>query len=491
MTKQFREYLALRCQEQDLRTWFDPLTISINEDEQCITVFFPHPFFGTWFSNGPQAVFSYAVHDFFGQNYRILYADMQKRPVAPVHAFNNAERVYIPNSTPLRVTGHPESHVDGYPEARPDNLSTPYTQLSTTVPTKDYPHDRFGHTIGKAQHEQTFDSFIVNHKNTFPLTAAREAASGAYGASNAQRYNPVLICGESGNGKSHLLGAIAHDLATAMGPASVYCKSITDIEILYARADKLVVRKHLMQREAFLLDDIHLLCDLPHLHDEFVCLFDHFLATHKQMAFACTGGLALLQDISPALRSRLELGLILHLKEPDIDVRARFIQSQCAQASLKLTREQVLLIAQRCPSFRHITGILLKISAYVEMVEHNVEDRELEKLLRHAESGRERKLSHKKIIDIVSDHFNLSPADILGDKRHKEIVFARQVAMFLCRELLGCSFPTLGRFFNGKDHSTTMYSVNKINKLQRDNKDTHTLVTELKKRCISRENDRT
>ncbi len=520
-TQKLRNYLAQRYPEQDLRAWFDPLSLSFDDNGQRLLVGFPHAFFATWFSNGPQTILSYAVRDFCGENVTIIY---HNRPTYGAHSFwdkhkqgQNTEKqspfshASYAVSAPTAPVSHKEreSHtldpVDIEKGREQGNAplckaapSPVYNTIPSSLSTQGQ-QTRFitEKTTNKeslvAHQKHTFDTFIVNHKNTFPLAAAKKAAF----PSRTRQYNPVLIYGESGSGKSHMLHDIAHELQSAMGTASVYCKSVTDIEILYARGDKLVVRKHLMQREAFLLDDIQILSDLPHLHDEFICLFDYFLHAHKQMAFACTGGLTVLQNISPALYSRLELGLILHLKDPDVDVRARFVHAQCAQLGLKLSREQVLLLAQRCPSFRHIMGLLLKVSAFIDLgnegksIEYQsftIEDRELERLLRHTESGRERKLSHKKIIDIVSDHFTLTSADILGEKRHKDIVFARQVAMFLCRDLLGCSFPTLGRFFGGKDHSTTMYSVNKINKLQHDNKDTHTLVTELKKRCLSREN---
>lgn len=427
-----RQHLRQTCPEQDLLQWYDPLELSLTEEERRVDVRFPHAFFGAWFAGMARYTFETQLRAFIGEGYALRYLETSTA-----------------GSMPIPASG----------KLPPRRLDPP-----------------FGAKF-------TFDTFIVNRKNEFPLAAAREAAR----SGTPRHYNPFVISGGSGNGKTHLLGAIANELGMILGPASVYFKPASDLHLLYAENDRLTVRKQLMERQALIIDDLHLLRDLPHIRQELVCLFDHFLEQQKQMAFACSGGLSELDFLEAPLRSRLELGLMVDLKEPDLDVRVRFIQVQCAAGNLQLTREHIILLAQRCHEFRHLSGILLKVSAYRNMVGRDIHDRELEQILRNTESGPERAVSFDLIVTVVSEHFGVTPGDVLGDKRQQKIVLARQIAMFLCRELMGSSFPALGRLFGGKDHSTTMYAVKKIVQIQHDKKDMHALVTELKRRCLNRD----
>lgn len=430
LQKKLRLHLEQFCSEQNLRSWFEPLEIVFHESNQRIDVYFPHAFFGAWFTNIGRHHFEKALTEVLGAGYSLHYY----------------------------VTGN---------IASTQLTTTPYTIPSTP-------------DFGAAYQ---FSTFIVNRKNTFPLTVAQEVAK----AEKKTNYNPLIICGENGSGKTHLIKAIANKMARTLGSDAILYQSIVDFEGDYTNAPPLVARQHRMQREVLILDDLHLIIHKPHLHEELTYLVDHFLQAQKQLIFACNGGIALLKEHVPALHSRLEVGVVLGLKEPDIDVRMRFIQTHCTTAGLRLTREQMLLVAQHCMGFRTLNGMLLKIKAYRDMIQRDILNRELDHILQHTENGTERATSFTTILHVVSDHYAVTPADIQGNKRHQQVVTARQMAMFLCRELLGSSFPSLGRLFGGKDHSTVMYSVKKMQQIQSSNKDIHILVTELKRKCITTE----
>lgn len=430
-----RQHLRQTCSEQELHQWFDPLDLRLDESQQRLEVRFPHAYFAHWFERQALERFTAGVHDVMGEAVTLIF------PERPQGSCN------------VEQQPQPASPVCGEAAAAP-----------------------FGTSF-------TFDAFITNRKNQFPLAAAREAARNG----QQRTYNPFVLCGASGNGKTHLLRALANELAALYGADAVFCGSAEDLYDRYNTEDRLAMRRSLCVHKALLLDDLHRLRDLPDLRDELTAVFDHFYDTGKQMAFAYAGRLSDLDFLEAPLRSRLELGLIVDLKEPDLDVRVRYIHARCTLLALQLSREHVLTLAQRCHEFRHLSGLLLKVAAYRDMVGRDILDRELEQILRNTDSGPERAVAPDTIISAAAEHFGVTPRDILGDKRQQHIVQARQVAMFLCRELIGSSFPALGRMFGGKDHSTAMYAVKKIKRLQQDNKDMHALVAELKRRCLNHE----
>lgn len=431
MLKQtLRNHLLKACSEQELRSWYDPLVLSHDAEGRSLEVRFPHAFFGPWFSGAAQTTFEQHLHSFMGEPVAVNYIS--------------------PGTQPGKHNGSSNNQLE--------------------VP--------FGARF-------TFDSFIANRKNSFPLATAQDVAR----EGSAKGYNPFVICGGNGNGKTHLLRAIANEYARTHRGCQLFCGSVDDLASLYAvrfEGNTQAARQHLFACDALAIDDLQRLAGNQKLQQELVSVFDHFHDAGKQMVYACSGVISA-HELGDALRSRLELGLIVELKEPDLDVRLRFIQNRCATASINLGRDQMLQLAQRFRELRHLSGILLKVVAFSSVVNRPINERDLEQIISHTEGTSGHALTPDEIIDTVALHFGVTPRDITGAKRQQNIVQARQVAMFLCRELLGSSFPALGRIFGGKDHSTAMYAVKKVKTLQQNDREAHTLVTALKKRCLTRD----
>jgi len=150
---------------------------------------------------------------------------------------------------------------------------------------------------------------------------------------------------------------------------------------------------------------------------------------------------------------------------------------------LPLSKEQILTLAQRFQNFRALNGILIKLLAFRELVRKDISARDFEQILSNTEERDLPKITADSIIEIVCQHYQVKRKDVLGEDRRQNIALARQVAMFLCREMLGLSYPALGRSFGGKDHSTVIYSVKKIKELQEDGKEMKQLLKDLKVRC--------
>ena len=435
MIKQaLRDHFLTTCDDEQLRQWFDPLAIAMDNNARCLQITFPHPFFAKWFQSGIQGQFEELLMTFLEEGYVFDYVTCQTQPSEPQQ----------PNEPPFH-------------SAQPDNFP-------------------FGRQF-------VFDTFFYNKKNMFPVASAQEIAR-----SGGPKYNPFVLCGPSGSGKTHLVRAIANDLARAYSKSSIFMGSMEEFAFVYAeqfKGDVYAARRFFTGHQFIFIDDLQRLKDFQELQEELVVLFNMFHDQERQMVFSCTGTLSEMGFIDPKLKSRLEWGLIAQLKSQDLDVRVRFVQQQVSKRKIRLNKEQIFMLCQRFPDFRNLQGVLTKLSAYRDLMNREVTERDFEQILAHSDNTQGTTLTSEIILDIVSEHFSLSAKDLTGTKRHQKIVLARQTAMFLCRKLLGSSYPSLGRIFGGKDHSTAMYAVKKIQQLQESNSDTKLLVTELKKKCLA------
>ncbi len=424
-----RRHLQQTYSEKELQQWFEPLRIIQNDIDKSIQVVFPHPYFAQWFSDTVQQGFEEQLALHFGAGCAVTYSCRQQGggPLPSVR-----QRVMQPPDAP------------------------------------------FGRRF-------SFETFITNQKNQFPQASAKDIAT-----KQEVRFNPLVICGPRGCGKTHLLKAMGSEFAKNIERSSIFFGTLEEMASIYATTfnnDMLRARKYFLPFECLLVDDMQRLSEHVQLQEELVILFDRFHDAKKQMVFCCNGKLSDLENFSEALRSRLEWGLIITLKEPDLDVRVKYVQALCKTRRIKLGKEQILTLAQRFTDLRYLEGILLKIFAFKKLVHKNIQEADFQQILSHAEGKTKHGPTPEEIIAVVAENFSLSPKTLTGNKRERSITFARQVAMYLCRQLTGCSYPALGKHFGGKDHSTAMYAVSKIDKLQEDNKDLQRLLAHLKKKC--------
>ena len=423
-----RQHLSQRCPEHELRQWFDPLRITADEDEKHLLVTFPHAFFGDWFRSTVQDGFEAAIAQFLEPGYTVEYA------------VGNA------NACPGVVAG------------------------PAAATRMDFPFGR----------EFTFETFISNKKNYFPVASAKSVAKNQDAA-----YNPLCICGESGSGKTHLMRAMANEVSKTCEKNLIFFGTMEDLSTLVAttRREGIPPRQSLQQYRYLFVDDFHRVRDDAALQEELIQIFDAFHDSRRQMVFSCPEKITASDYLLPALKSRLEWGLVVLLARQDVDIRARYIQRMCDAKKIRLTKEQMLTLAQRFEDFRYLQGIMLKLFAFKELVHQDMQDEDFTRILEYTENRPEGRLSAEEIQSRVAEHFGITIRDLVGDRRQHAVVFARQVAMFLCRELTGVSYPGLGRLFGGKDHSTAMYAVRKVAKLQKENKDVRTMIAQLKKKC--------
>lgn len=421
-----REFLKKNWSLAELDLWFEPLKLEFDVGRMQLTVFFPHIHFEAWFDRHGKPAFEEcackAGLQLHGKEVKISY---------------NSPNILNQKAFFIR---------------RENNFS---------------PEDP-GYRL---------DSFLVNAKNEFPLAAAKAVCD----PEEKHSYNPFVVYGKNGTGKTHLLRAMATAFTHTHGQTRVFNGSADAFADALARED---AHAFLLGYTAIVADDVQRLAHNPPIQEKLVMIIDECLDRRRQMVFAFSRPPSSLEGFTESLRSRLAVGLMVELKEPDIDVRMRFAQSRCRQYRIKLDKAHLLLLAQRCLHIRHLNGIILKLAALHSLAQRDVTVADLENIL--CSSGEDKPLTSENIIAIVAEHTGVSVKDILGGKRRPACVQARQTAMFLCRELLGASYPALGKIFGGKDHSTVMHSTKKIRKMMDSNKETHQTVTELRKKCLAR-----
>ena len=423
--KALREHLAGSCTEHELKRWFDPLDIEKSGDGREVRIAFPHSYFAQWFAGRMQDRFEAELHRFQGAPCDISY-------VTP-----GSRRGSGPGPAPA-----------------PRKLCFPFDA-------------QYG-----------FENFLTNSKNYFPLETARQVAR-----DGSAQFNPFVICGKSGSGKSHLLKAIANEMAKHHPLTEILVTTGEGLRSILSQGDALTARGLVSGHRFLLVDDIHSLAGDDRLQQELLVLFNQFHDGKRQMVFTCQDRIGAYEDIAPTLRSRLEGGLVVSLKQPDMEVRVALIQERVRAKKLPLSKEQILLLAQRFQNFRALNGILIKLLAFRELVRKDISARDFEHILSNTEERDLLKVTADSVIETVCQHYQVKRKDVMGEDRRQGIALARQVAMFLCRELLGLSYPALGRTFGGKDHSTVIYSVKKIKELQEDGKEMKQLLKDLKVRC--------
>jgi len=439
-----RHHLETFFPSPELNRWFDPLVVDFDEEKKQLRLGFPHQYFRDWFMRAVKQDFERHAMAFAG-NMAIVY-EGDVRPCAPAHLGNTGT-----------AAGGTES-VKSRPAATDNAAGHQHTLL----------HRHF-----------SFDTFLVNRKNDFPLAAAKECVAKAA----HPPYTPFVIYGQSGAGKSHLLGAMANALHENGNPQ--YFGNITYLERIISSPGR-----HAPAAEQYVfIDDTQRVSACPEMQDALAALIDMFQASGRLLALSFDVHPAQSPGIGQKLSSRLAAGLVVEIKRPDLDIRRQYVQRKNTLHSLCLSKEQILAVAQRYQDIRGIDGALARLSAYRTLL--NPGDGEGDPPAQDISSILDRGTEHTfltpvSIILTVAREFSLPPEELTGKNRDKTASLARHIAILLCRELLGLSLVQTGRIFAGRDHSSVLYSIRKIKQLQASNKDMNKKVENLRKLCLTR-----
>lgn len=304
--------------------------------------------------------------------------------------------------------------------------------------------------------DDSFSTFLTNGKNDLALKAVRELCG------PAGNVRALLILGESGSGKSHLLQAAATALGRSLGRNAVLAVS----------AASLPPQRFWENGIALLADDVQLLTGDKAGEESLAAHAEAARAPGRILMLAASGNE--IPAFSVRLRQRLQAMLSVSLSLPDISLRIIWLEKQNAFRELGLNSAQILALARQGRHFRELEGLLQKFDFYGRMVNRQWAWDKLARL-----ASPEQTQPWLKVFAIIGERFGVSRMELAGTSRRREIVFARQAAMYLARQKLGLSYQELGRIFGGRDHATVIHSIRKIEQLRQVDKDLHNVLTEL------------
>ncbi|WP_226346795.1 chromosomal replication initiator protein DnaA [Agilicoccus flavus] len=332
----------------------------------------------------------------------------------------------------------------------------------------------------------TFDTFVIGASNRFAHAAAVAVAEAP-----AKAYNPLFIYGESGLGKTHLLhaiGAYARNLYPNVRVKYVNSEEFTNDFINSIRDDKAAgFQRRYREVDVLLIDDIQFLSGKMQTQEEFFHTFNTLHNANKQVVITSDVPPKQLSGFEERMRSRFEWGLLTDVQPPDLETRIAILSKKAVQERLSIPDDVLEFIASRISTnIRELEGALIRVTAFASLNRQGVDLGLAEIVLKDLMPDTQASaISAATIMGQTAAYFGLTIEDLCGSSRSRMLVNARQIAMYLCRELTDLSLPKIGQHFGGRDHTTVMHANRKIRDLMSERRSVYNQVTELTTRIRS------
>ena len=326
----------------------------------------------------------------------------------------------------------------------------------------------------------TFDSFVVGNNNRFAHAAALAVAEAP-----ATSYNPLFIYGGVGLGKTHLMHAIGNEIL----------RNNKNANILYVTSEKFTnqlinaikdnkneqFRSKYRNIDVLLIDDIQFIAGKERVQEEFFHTFNTLHESGKQVIISSDRPPKDINLLEDRLKSRFEWGLIADISNADYETRLAILRKKAQLDNIIIDDEILANIANRIDTnIRELEGALNKLIARASLINSPITMEMAEWAINEIVSSKDKVISSGFIQETVAKYFNIDPKDIAGAKRSADVVFPRQIAMYLCRTVPQLSLPQIGKDFGNRDHTTVMHACNKIEKEIKENKNTKLIVESVK-----------
>ena len=333
----------------------------------------------------------------------------------------------------------------------------------------------------------TFDTFVIGASNRFA-----HAAAVAVSEAPARAYNPLFVWGESGLGKTHLLHAVGHyaqRLFPGMRVRYVSTEEFTNDFINSLRDDrKVAFQRRYRDVDVLLVDDIQFLVGKEGTQEEFFHTFNTLHNANKQIVVSSDRPPKQLATLEDRLRTRFEWGLITDIQPPELETRIAILRKKAAGDRLAAPDEVLEFIAARIErNIRELEGALIRVTAFASLNRQPVDVQLAEIVLRDLiPDAPAHEIGASTIMAVTAEYFALTIEELCGPGKTKALAQARQIAMYLCRELTDLSLPRIGQTFGGRDHTTVMHANKKIRKEMAERRRTYDQVQELTSRIKQR-----
>ncbi len=327
----------------------------------------------------------------------------------------------------------------------------------------------------------TFDAFIIGPSNRFAHAAALSVAEGP-----ARSYNPLFIYGGAGLGKTHLLQAIGNYVRENFPRLRVrYVSTETFmnefVETLRAKTDMAEFRRRYRECDVLLLDDVQFMDKKESLQEELFHTFNSLYGASKQIVLTSDRPPKAIATLEDRLRSRLLSGLTTDIQPPELETRIAILRTKAEHEGAVVGDEVLEFIASNVKdNIRELEGALIRVTAFASLNRQPLTRELAETVLADiVAASQPRRITAKQIISESAAHFGFTVEEICGPSRRRPLVIARQIAMYLFRELTDYSYPAIGREFGDRDHTTVIHAVDKISSLMRERRQIYDTVTEL------------
>ena len=335
----------------------------------------------------------------------------------------------------------------------------------------------------------TFDTFVVGSNNNFA-----HAASLAVADSPGEIYNPLFLYGGVGLGKTHLMHSIAHFILEKDPTKKVlyvtsetFTNELIDALKIGKNGNELAMttfREKYRNNDVLLIDDIQFIIGKESTQEEFFHTFNHLHVSGKQIIISSDKPPKDIETLEARLRTRFEWGLIADISSPDYETRMAILRKKEEMEGYNIDNEVIKYIATNIKSnIRELEGAFNKVMASSKLEKKEVTLELAEKALKDIISPDQQKvITPEYIISVVAEHYHVTTADLCGNKRNSKIVMPRQIAMYLCRDIIDTSLKTIGKNLGNRDHTTVMHGIEKIEKELQTNDNLKNSIDTLRKK---------
>ncbi|HUN53671.1 MAG TPA: chromosomal replication initiator protein DnaA [Smithella sp.] len=425
------KFIQEKISKQNFDTWIKPIKIVAMEDQR-VQLAVPNKFFKDWLLENYTSTIKQSLKAAAGIDVDIDFVLLKNQD-------------NITDSSSRQTT------------------NTKHTSTSTNIKSNNFSF---------LNNNYNFDRFVVGACNQFA-----HAASIAVAKQPAKNYNPLFIYGGSGLGKTHLLNAIGllsssiHPTLNIMYVSAEEFMNEMINSIRYDRMPKF--REKYRNISCLLIDDIHFLAGKERTQEEFFHTFNTLHDSGKQIVVTSDKFPKDIPNLESRLRSRFEWGLIADIQPPEIETKIAIIEKKIQENKIELPHNVIHYIASHVESnIRELEGFLVRIGAYSSLTGREIDlDLVKEVLSSLVKRNKQGDVSVEEIIKVIAGKLNIKISDIKAHNKNKNIVFARQIVMYLARKLTNNSFPDIGQKIGGRDHSTVIYANNKmLNSIKTDPK---------------------